>query len=220
MLTTKDAAGPSLYILHQFTQSCGHQESLLVRGGITWWISSDYWPVNQGDVLPKVVLHQAVSVMWRLLAGYFINCYQQAQNYKMQWPLNTLIPKCYTRDNVLSTLTGRPQDWTPISGLLSLTVTQLRFPSAEHGEVSSAFQWSRTYLHWYIILSLANILVTHHMFREAPCERSIRDRASFTSHFQNLSLHYCCICCFSFLIPSPKSTVLCQHFILTHSLLY
>lgn len=165
-----------------------------------------------------MVLHQAVPVISRLLAGYFIKCYQQAQNYKMQLSLNTLILKCYRMDNALSMLTGRPQDWTPISDLLGLTVTQLTFLSAEQGKVSSAFQWSRTYLHWCIILSPA--LITYYAFWEAPCERSIKDRASFTPHFQNPPLHYCCICCFSLLIPSPKSTVLCQHFNPTYTLAY
>lgn len=56
------------------------------------------------DVLPKGALHSAVSVTSRLLAGYFIKCFQQASNYKMQLPLNTL--ECYMRDDVLL----KPQD--------------------------------------------------------------------------------------------------------------
>lgn len=66
ILATKDVSGPSLCTLQQITETCGHLECSW-KGNI----SLDESP-------GKVALHPTVSVTLRLLAGYFIKCFQQA----------------------------------------------------------------------------------------------------------------------------------------------
>lgn len=81
ILVTKDVAGTSLCTPEQLSQTCGHQECS--------WKGSGSLDGPPSDVLPKVALHPAGSMTSRLLAGYFIKCFQQASNYPMQLPLNT-----------------------------------------------------------------------------------------------------------------------------------
>jgi len=139
--------------------------------------------MNPGDCCPANrghALHRAVPATCRLPAGYFIKWYQQAPNYAVQLPWNTPTLKCHEEYHP-NHADREPRDCTLISGLLSLTVTQLRFPSAEQGEASSLFQWSGTYSHWYVLPSPADTLLAPHACREAPSERGVRDGASFTS---------------------------------------
>lgn len=147
ILVTKDVAGTSLCTPEQLSQTCGHQECSWKRNG-----SLDGPP---SDVLPKMALHPAGSMTSRLLAGYFIKCFQQASNYQMQLPLNTGMlhegwcPAEATRLNSNFRLAQPPRNSD-------------KSPSAEQGEASSAFQCSRSYLHWYITEPCKH---THH----TPC---------------------------------------------------
>lgn len=187
ILVTKDVAGTSLCTPEQLSQTCGHQECS--------WKGSGSLDGPPSDVLPKVALHPAGSMTSRLLAGYFIKCFQQASNYQMQLPLNTL--ECYMRDDVLL----RPQGSTPISGLLSLPGTQINLPLLSREKPHLHFSAPEV-ICIGTSLSPANTLITHPVPWQVPHECTIRDRASPMSHSQNQPCHCCCIPGFSLLIPA------------------